>query len=383
MIRLCIEDGRCLTQASVDDVRAVLQDDSKRFWLDIEGLSDAQEREVLELFQFEERAIERCLGHSKRPKVVGSNDKRDAHGNPYYYLVVHGPHLELSARRDRSEQDPEKRFKEVDIFLSERYLLTLHKYSSKALAGMMERVRHEPGLLAEGTDMLLYRCLDLLADSYERVLSHVGPIIDALDDAALERPGPEVLRRISMIKRALFELRRNIGPERELVAQITRGEVPIVREGARGYLRDVQDHMFRYSEVIDSYREQMAGARDIYLSSISNRLNEIMKTLTVISVIALPLTVITSFFGMNFEGIPGLHSRRAFWMTVAVMLASVVGLLLWFRRKGWLGKAAAPSQEFMAHWKEAETKPVEAKAHSGEAKAQSGPEMEAAAATRA
>jgi magnesium transporter len=159
--------------------------------------------------------------------------------------------------------------------------------------------------------------------------------IDELEEAAMDDPAREVLIRISAKKRDLLDLRRIIGPQREVIGQLTRGDVPFVREQSRVYLRDVQDHLIRAVETIEIYRDLVLGARDIYLTSLSNRTNSIMKTLTVFSVIALPMTVITSFFGMNFDQIPGLHSVWSFWAVVLMMLSIVAGLLLLFRRQGW------------------------------------------------
>ena len=133
-----------------------------------------------------------------------------------------------------------------------------------------------------------------------------------------------------------------IGPQREVLAQLTRGEVPFIRETTRIYLRDVLDHAIRAVEMIELYRDLVVGARDIYMSSISNNLNQIMKTLTIITVIALPMTVITSFFGMNFdpEGIPEwgwlLHTRQGFWFSMTVIIAMIGGLLYLFRRLKWM-----------------------------------------------
>jgi magnesium transporter len=127
-----------------------------------------------------------------------------------------------------------------------------------------------------------------------------------------------------------------VAPQREVIAQLTRGEVPFIRESTRLYLRDVQDHLNRAVETIEIYRDLVQGARDIYMSSISNNLNQIMKTLTVFSVIALPMTIVTSFFGMNFPAIPGIHSKTGFWWAMAVMIALVAALLFLFKRKRWL-----------------------------------------------
>jgi magnesium transporter len=175
-------------------------------------------------------------------------------------------------------------------------------------------------------------------------------VVDALAGASslyriprgTANPTPELLPRIAVKKRELLTLRRVIGPQREVLAQLTRGEVPFIRESTRIYLRDVLDHAIRSVEMIELYRDLVVGARDIYMSSISNNLNQIMKTLTIITVIALPMTVVTSFFGMNFntEAIPVWHwilnTPGGFVLSTCVILALIGGLLYVFRRLKWL-----------------------------------------------
>ena len=133
----------------------------------------------------------------------------------------------------------------------------------------------------------------------------------------------------------MLDFRRNIGPQREVIAQLTRGEVPFIRENVRIYFRDVQDHLIRTVETVELYRDLIMGARDIYLSSVSNRLNQIMKTLTVVSVIAMPMMIVTSFFGMNFERMPAIHSPTGFWITMAITTAFEVVLFWLIKHKGW------------------------------------------------
>jgi magnesium transporter len=223
------------------------------------------------------------------------------------------------------------------MFLSERYLVTIHDAPTKASTEMLARAKADPdAVLGAGIDQLLYSVLDRLVDNYEPILDHLQEVIDELEERATLQPTPDVLNAIAHRKRELLNLRRVVGPQREVIAQLTRGEVPFVRESTRVYLRDVQDHLFRVVEMVELYRDLVTGARDIYLASISNNLNQIMKTLTIISVIALPMTVVTGFFGMNFESIPGLHSRTGFWITVAAMAALVTTMLLFFRHKRWL-----------------------------------------------
>jgi magnesium transporter len=204
-------------------------------------------------------------------------------------------------------------------------------------------------------------------DHYEPILDYLEEALDELEERALTCPVPAVLTEIALKKRELLNLRRIVGPQREVVAQLTRGEVPFIRESTRVYLRDVQDHLIRTVEMIELYRDLVLGARDIYLSSISNRLNEIMKTLTIITVAAIPFTVVTGFYGMNFNEIAWwdrlLKSNVGFWLSVALVLALDVGIVYVFWRKGWLHRgehaqsqdAAQERSERMPALKEART----------------------------
>ncbi len=160
--------------------------------------------------------------------------------------------------------------------------------------------------------------------------------MDKIEEHALTQPTPDLLVRIAAKKRELLDFRRNIGPQREVIAQLTRGEVPFIRENVRIYFRDVQDHLIRTVETVELYRDLIMGARDIYLSSVSNRLNQIMKTLTVVSVIAMPVMMVTSFFGMNFESMPAIHSPTGFWITMGMTAAFELVLFWVIKRKGWL-----------------------------------------------
>src|SRR5262249_24077940 len=157
---------------------------------------------------------------------------------------------------------------------------------------------------------------DKIVDFYSPILDYLQEQIDAAAEQAVTDPTPDLLPKLAAQKRDLLNLRRIIGPQRDVLAQLTRGEVGFIRESTRTYLRDVLDHLNRAVELIELYRDLVAGARDIYLSSISNNLNRIMKTLTIITVVTLPLNVVTGFFGMNFEYIPGIHSFVAFWIAV-------------------------------------------------------------------
>jgi magnesium transporter len=289
-----------------------------------------------EVFGFHPLAIEDTLGYVQRPKIESYRHVGDACTEGYFYMVFHGPDLETFKQKLRT--------KELDLFVSERYLVTVHEEVMKSVEEVFTRCEADPSrTLDRGTDVLLYSILDHMVDHYTPILDYLQDALDDLEDRALTEPKPEVLTEISFKKRELLNLRRIVGPQREVVAQLTRGDVPFIREGTRVYLRDVQDHLIRTVESVELYRDLVLGARDIYLSSISNNLNHIMKVLTIITVVALPLTVVTSFFGMNFDpnAVSGwgwlLTHPAGFWVAMFVVGLMVVGLIGMFWMKGWVG----------------------------------------------
>ena len=363
-------DGRTVVTDDADDLPKALREPGATVWVD---LYDPGEEDVFlldDVFGFHPLAIEDAIHTNERPKL-----DRYPHGpdpaDDYFLLVIHAavavagddesgaesgsgarpvkpggaaaPTVEApsDARAERTPRVADSglsfRTREIDVFASARYLVTVHFEPVNALNTLRKRGRVDPQrLLSGGIDGLLHQLLDLLVDNYGPILDRLQADLDDLEEEALNAPTTALLTRIAARKRELLNLRRLIGPQREVLAQLTRGEVPFIREQVRVYLRDVQDHLVRSVELIELYRDIVVGTRDIYLSSVSNNLNQIMKTLTIISVVALPLTVVTSFFGMNFESLPGIHTRWAFWVTVAVTLAVEVVMVVLFRKKRWI-----------------------------------------------
>jgi magnesium transporter len=324
-------DGSVSQDAHPDALRAALRDERAVMWVDMQNAGDEELSLLDDVFAFHPLAIEDSIKYSQRPKIesyhhVGS---KGAEQQGYFYMVFHGPDVHTFRER--------LRLKELDLFMCDRYLVTIHEDPIKSIEEAAERARTDPNVVLEaGTDLLLHRIVDGMVDQYQPILDYLGESLDDLEERSLDRPEQSVLTAISAKKRELLELRRIVGPQREVVAQLTRGDVPFIRESTRVYFRDVQDHLIRTVETVELYRDLALGARDIYLSSISNQLNQIMKTLTIISVIALPFTIVTSFFGMNFESIPGLHSKVGFWSAVGFMACGVVVMLYWFKKKRWI-----------------------------------------------
>lgn len=326
-------DGRVSTETDEKTLAAAVRDPKATFWLDMNKPTDEELAILDDVFGFHPLAIEDTISYSQRPKIESYNHIGDACRQGYFYMVIHGPDLETFRENLRT--------KELDMFVSERYLLTIHEEPHRSITDLINRAKSDPRIILDpGIDLLLHGILDRLIDNYGPILDHLQEEIDELEENAVTNPTSDLLPKIAQKKRDLLNLRRIIGPQREVLAQLTRGEVPFIRESTRIYLRDVGDHLNRAVEMIELYRDLVVGARDIYLSSISNNLNQIMKTLTVITVIALPMTVITSFFGMNFDRIPGwdwvLHNPVGFWISMLLIVGIVAGLLYMFRRNRWI-----------------------------------------------
>src|SRR5215217_4003711 len=287
-------DKRVTRDPTPEALARAIRDPDCVFWLDMLKPTDDDLALLDDVFGFHPLAIEDTIQYVQRPKIESYNHVGDACRAGYFYMVFHGPDLETFRQKLRT--------KELDLFVSDRYLITIHEERMKSVQEVLDRTESDTTrMLDKGTDVLLYMILDHLVDHYQPILDYLQDALDDLEDRALTKPRPEVLTEISFKKRELLNMRRIVGPQREVVAQLTRGDVPFIREGTRVFLRDVQDHLIRTVESVELYRDLVLGARDIYLSSISNNLNQIMKVLTIITVVALPATIVTSFFGMNFN----------------------------------------------------------------------------------
>jgi magnesium transporter len=326
-------DGRISTDASPASLTAALRDPKTVFWVDIDTPEDEDYALLDDVFGFHPLAIEDRINRAQRPKIESYNHVGDACQQGYFYMVIHGV--------DRAEAKTRLDTQELDMFVSQRYLMTIHSEPMAPIKHLMARAEADARVLLDpGIDLLLYQILDRLVDGYQPILDDMQDELDDLEESAVNDPTPDLLNRIAVKKRELLNLRRIIGPQREVLAQLTRGEIPFIRETTRIYLRDVLDHLVRAVEMIELYRDLVTGARDIYMSSISNNLNQIMKTLTIITVTALPLTIITSFFGMNFHT-GGMFDKMlqhpaGFWGSMVIMVGLIVGLLYLFRRFRWL-----------------------------------------------
>ncbi len=310
----------CLTEVDIQRIRSHIEHD-QFFWLDLDNPSHEDVHRLGELMDFHPLAIKDTLQYGQRPKL----DDYDA----YAFMVFYGMREEHQPR-----EDP---LCEVHMFLSGKFLITVHRAPLPALDAQRTQIH---GRVIHSEQFVFYRVLDALTDTFFPPLSQMDDEIDELEDGIIAQPSDEQLQRIFALKRDLVAMRKVITPQRDLLARgiDTLADMPGLQLDERDYFRDVYDHLIRISDLIDSYRDLLAGAMDAYLSTVANRQNEVMKQLTVIATIFLPLTALTGFFGMNFAWmvIHVEHSLAGFLLLgVGGCLASVVGLYVFFRRKRW------------------------------------------------
>jgi magnesium transporter len=300
---------------------AELRQRDEFFWLDLAGVTRAQTKELGETFDLHPLVMEDIREPDQRPKL-------DEYGD-YVLLVFYG-----AGRQD----DGSAKLIEVECVISGGFIITCHEGACDELTQLHEffEKRSDPG----SEQFIVYRVLDTLTDTFFPVLASIDDEIDELENEVIEKPSDEQLQRIFRLKRLLVSLRKVVTPQRDLFARATDNimDLPGLEAGTRDYLRDVYDHLIRISDLIDSYRDLLTGAMDVYLSTVSNRLNAVMKQLTIIATIFLPLTVVTGFFGQNFGWlVDHIKSFEVFAVYgIGGLLVPCVILFVWFRRSGFL-----------------------------------------------
>ncbi|MBM3985334.1 MAG: magnesium/cobalt transporter CorA [Planctomycetes bacterium] len=297
-------------------------------WVDVAGLGDAAALEqVGTLFGLHRLALEDVINTHQRPKL----ERYEGH----HFLVLNMP----EARPDGglgSEQ--------LSLFLGKDYVLTFQERPGDCFGPVRQRLRDGQGRSrAAGPDWLAYALLDAVIDAYFPVAEAAGERLETLEDDVLAGRAPDLLPRIHLIRRDLLVMRRALWPLREVVAALQREEEGAFSGETRLYLRDVYDHVINLLDLLENLREIAGGLMELHLSATSNRLNEAMKVLTVISTIFIPLTFIVGVYGMNFDpdssplNMPELRWYWGYPFAVGVMAATTVALLAFFRRRGWIG----------------------------------------------
>jgi magnesium transporter len=306
--------------SSRDQSRAGVPPEGVLRWVDLENPSSQELDELGRAFGFHSIALDDCRTLDQRPKLAPYAD--------HLFVVMHRLSVELQPLRTRGQ--------ELHAFIGQRYLVTVHEETLNELEHVFERFQHEPELMRRGPDFWYYMLADRIVSTSYAQLELLAEAVEDTEDQVLKHGAQsKTVDRIFALKRQLAVARRLVSPERELFASLARWGAPLIQERSTVYYRSVYDELVRAVENIESHRELLSNALDAHFSAVSQRTNEIMKHLTLLSSIFLPLTFVTGFFGMNFEHLP-FASTALMWVGIASCLLLPTAMLLWFRRSGWI-----------------------------------------------
>ncbi len=312
-------DGKLRADLDRQQLAAFLASPSGVLWVDLAQPSSEEMALLSEVFKFHPLAVEDAGKESDLPKA-------DVYEG-YAHIVVHRPAAELECPSDSP--------REMDIFLSEKYIVSVHAAPSASTGEVMVRVQAVPSILESGPDRILYEILDRIVDRHMRVLDTYDDALDELEEAILGgRVGEDVLEKALRLRRGMAELRRSLGPQRDLIQGLARCSIPYVSDGVAPYMRDVLDHMTRIYQSLEAHRDHVASLFEACMAVSSNRLTLAMKSLTLFATIFLPLGFMAGVYGMNFEWMPGLDHPYGFATALGLMGSVAVAMVFYFRRQG-------------------------------------------------
>lgn len=323
---LCTENRQVKSGVAHEDIGRILADERNILWLDLDTPTHDELQLIASEFGFHPLAVEDAARPHQRPKI-------DVYSN-FYFLVFYD--IDYIEDGDRIDE------RELDIFLGKNFLITVHYGSIEEISEVAGRFHRNLERMDHGVGVLLYSLLDTIVDHYFPVVERIGARIEELELAVFEDGHRRNTRDIFTLKKELLNLRRAISPERDVVAVLSRRELPIISEPVGLYFQDVYDHTIRVTDTIDVYRDLLSSVLDSYHAMNANSLNEVMRVLASYSIILMSVTLIAGIYGMNFDpdvspfNMPELESRYGYVVTLLVMLGIGLGLYYVFKRKGWL-----------------------------------------------
>ncbi|MEW6502500.1 MAG: magnesium/cobalt transporter CorA [Chloroflexota bacterium] len=323
MIRIVYfpKDGAPQLDLPFSSLRSALADPEGLVWVDlVEPNLDELNRVLVNLFHFHPLAVEDCQSEGyQTPKL-------DDYGD-YLFLIVQ------AVTDESSYEDSPTR--ELNLFLGKNYLVSSCLRKILAVDHFRKRLEKDERLYQNGSDFLCHALLDQVVDDFIPHLDQLEEEIDFLEEAVLSNPNPKTLERILRLKRYTMTLRRVIAPQREVINRLCRDDFPMIDPHSRMYFRDIYDHLVRIYDLLDGIRDMTTSALEVYLNATSLRLNEVMKALTIVSTIFLPLSFVAGIYGMNFHYMPELEWRWGYPMAWLVFILIVVGMLTFFRKRRW------------------------------------------------
>ncbi len=317
-------------EKNLDYLKDLHRDPLVSLWLDLDHPTDEEAKVLTEVFAFHPLAVEDALQDYGHPKIDTFND--------HVFIIVHGIDfikLDLKKSLDVSTV-------EVDIFCGERFLVTHHADSTVRSVAQLHKAMDDPGHRPWTPVRMLHHLLDRLVDNFLPVMDEIGAKLETLEDRIIHNPTPELLEQVLEAKKSIQRIRRMTAHQRLILESLARGHLELIPRESLAFFRDIYDHFVRIADLAEAYREGAQSAVEAYLSMSANKTNEIMKVLTQISTIMLPLTFIAGIYGMNFEVMPELKwgeetgKPYGYMFAIGLMFLTATGLLIWFRRRRWL-----------------------------------------------
>ncbi|HLA86677.1 MAG TPA: magnesium/cobalt transporter CorA [Anaerolineales bacterium] len=304
----------------------LLRDKRGMLWVDFMSEPPETALPILQSFGFHHLAIDDALQETHAPKIDDWGD--------YLYIVLNYMRLVKDTESWDTEID------ELDIFLGRNYVITHHDNPITSIDETWVTSQRDPRYAQDGADHLLYKIIDEIVMNYMPVIEKIDEEIDIIEDQLFDRPSSQTLARLFTLKRVLLAMRRILLPQREVLNKMARDDYQVIDPKDRIFFRDIYDHLVRLHDVNESLRDLVGGALDTYLSVINNRMNEVMKTLTIITTLFMPLTFVTGFFGMNFFAANPPYASwtlpTIFYGTLGLMLLTPVFMFFWMRRRTWV-----------------------------------------------
>ncbi|MCP5117542.1 MAG: magnesium/cobalt transporter CorA [bacterium] len=310
-------------QPTLDELPGIVEQHTVT-WIDVQGLGDEDVlKRIADLFKLHELAVEDVVNIPQRPKT-----------EPYEN------HLFGVMRVAALDENHRVSAKQISLFLGPKYVITFQEEHGDFFGPIQRRIHAGLGpIRQQGADYLAYAFLDIVIDSYFPILETLGEVLATLEDEVLDKPSKVVLRKVNRVRSDLVVLRRILWPQREAINDLIHEADELVTATVREYLRDSHDHCLQISEVIESYRELVGAVANTYLSVVSNKTNEVMRVLTIMASLFIPLTFMAGIYGMNFEEMPELKYSWGYPLVWLSMIVVAAGMLTYFYRRGWIGSS--------------------------------------------
>ncbi|MBN2291473.1 MAG: magnesium/cobalt transporter CorA [Pirellulales bacterium] len=333
-IRIMSFNRQQVEEQDVSDLETLREAHSEQTvtWIDVQGFGDeAAIRKIGEIFSLHPLTMENIINVPQRPKAESYDDQ-----------------LLLIARMVTFDESAGINVEQVSIVFGKNYVITFQERYGDVFDPIRERIRNPKGRMRQhGPSYLAYALFDTIIDAYYPVLENIGNYLEQLEDVVVRHPSPAVLLHLNQIKNRLVNLRRSMWPQREAVNSLISDSHPLIENEVLVYLRATYDHCIQTLEVMEMYREMVSGLMNTYQSAVSNRTNEVMKVLTIVATIFIPLTFLAGIYGMNFDNMPELHIWWAYPITWLIMIITAAGMILFFRRRGWIGNFKFDKRELM------------------------------------